>query len=291
VKTCVIGTRSSELAKIQALPIHDHLVQLGYKVSWKLFTTSGDMWQQGPLNPSRGNDFFTKEIDEALITKEVDVSIHSLKDLSVSRPQGLVFACIPTRFDPSDWLIHTQPLERIKQIATSSVRREKLLHAAWPDVEFTWIRGNVSTRIEKLKSGFTRDQPIQGTVLAAAGLKRLNIDLKGLYITPIPLEDCLPAPGQGAIVAEIRQEDHELKDDLALLSDPLTSECVSAERMLLKKLGGGCQMPLGALVEKIDHDTYLFRSMYAHENCIIKTRTIGKNLDEIIDKTLDELQI
>lgn len=291
MKTCIIGTRSSELAKIQATPIHDQLAKLGYKVSWKLFTTSGDIWQQGPLDPSRGNDFFSKEIDRALITREIDVAVHSLKDLSVSRPDGLIFACIPTRFDPADWLIHTHPLEKITKIATSSVRREKMLQAAWPKIEFTWIRGNITTRVASIKNGSVRSQLIQGTVLAAAGLKRLNIDLNGLYVTPISFDDCLPAPGQGAIVAEIRVEDQDLKASLEPLSHSLTTECVNAERMLLKKLGGGCQMPLGVLVEKINHDLFSFRSMYAHERRIVKTRYTGKNLDELLDKTANELVI
>ncbi|MFM8233970.1 MAG: hydroxymethylbilane synthase [Holophagaceae bacterium] len=291
MKSCIIGTRSSELAKIQAMPIHDHLVQQGYSISWKLFTTSGDVWQLGPLNPSRGNDFFTKEIDQALIQGEIDVAVHSLKDLSVARPESLVFACIPPRFDPADWLIHTQPLDKIITIGTSSVRREKMLQAAWPNVEFTWIRGNISTRIEKLKIGHLRDQPLQGIVLAAAGIKRMNIDLKDLFVTPISYEDCLPAPGQGAIVAEIRRDDIGLRDDLSTLSHQTTYECVTGERKLLRELGGGCQMPLGALLEKRDQDTFYFRSMYAQESCIKKTLVTGKNLDEIINKTVQQLNI
>ncbi len=290
MKICTIGTRSSELAKAQALPIHDHLVRLGYQIKWKLFTTSGDMWQHGPLNPSRGDNFFTKEIDEALISKEIDIAVHSLKDVAVSRPRELIFACIPKRLDPSDWLIHRVPFDKIIKIATSSNRRERFLRSLWPHMQFTWIRGNIQTRIEKLKVGKTNDEAFEGTVLAAAGLLRLNINFEGLGVTPIPFESCLPAPGQGAIVAEIRKQDDQLGTDLSMMSDSLTHECVTIERLLLKRLGGGCQMPLGVLVEKNAHNIFSCRSMFAYDDRVVRSAVTGTNIDEIITKTFDELR-
>ena len=243
--TVVVGTRGSRLAVKQAEGLVKHLESKGFKVDWKRYTTSGDQWLNGPLDQSRGSGFFTKELEDALVGGSVDVLIHSLKDVSLQRPEGIQTACIPAREDFADWLVMRKNAPKACVIGTSSVRRERMLKAAFLEARFTWIRGNVPTRVQRVRDGEMRGEPLHGTVLAAAGLRRLDLDLSDLDVRALTPEELLPAPGQGALLVETRGDRTDIIAALSDLHDPSTARCVGLERALLEGIGGGCQQPLG----------------------------------------------
>ena len=196
MKHVTVATRGSLLAVGQAEPLVRFLESRGYEVSWRKFSTSGDQWLQGPLDKQSGGGFFTKELEDAMAAGAADLLIHSLKDVSLERPEGIVPVCIPKREDPADWLVMRPDAPEDLVIGTSAVRRERMLRAIFPKARFTWIRGNVPTRLQRVRDGVLRDEPLHATLLAAAGLRRLGLDLEGLVVRPLtPLE--LPsAPGQ-----------------------------------------------------------------------------------------------
>jgi hydroxymethylbilane synthase len=190
----VVGTRGSDLAVRQAESMVQFLLDQGLEVTWKRFTTSGDKWLAGPLDKQVGTGFFTKELEDSLQAREVDLLIHSFKDVALERPEGTVQACVPTRENPLDWLVMRPGAPERAVIGTSSERRRRFLEKALPLATFTWIRGNVPTRLQRVREGLLRDEPLHGTVLAAAGLERLGLDLSGLDIRTFGPKELLPAP-------------------------------------------------------------------------------------------------
>lgn len=242
----VVGTRGSELAVRQAESMVDFLVKQGIEVVWKRFTTSGDKWLAGPLDKQVGTGFFTKELEDALEAGEVDLLIHSFKDVALERPKGTVTACIPRRENPVDLLVMRPDAPEAPVIGTSAERRRRFLERALPTASFTWIRGNVPTRLQRVRDGVLRDEPLHGTILAAAGLGRLGLDLSGLSVRPFTAEELLPAPAQGALFAETRGNRMDIVEALMGFHHPETARCASLERAVLAGLGGGCQQPLGA---------------------------------------------
>ena len=243
----ILGTRSSMLAVQQSEDLVAYLRAAGHTVEWKRFTTHGDQWLAGPLGKEDGAGFFTRELEEALLAKDVDLLIHSFKDVALERPAGIVTACVPKREDPADWLVMRPDAPEHPVIGTSSERRLQFLTQAMPKASFTWIRGNVPTRLQRVKDGEMRGEPLHGTILAAAGLRRLGLDLSGLSVRPFQPHELLPAPAQGALLAEAREGHGELLEALEGFHDPLTLRCVTLERQVLAGIGGGCQQPLGAL--------------------------------------------
>lgn len=261
----VLGTRGSQLAVQQSEDLVAWLRGNGHTVEWKRFTTHGDQWLAGPLGKDTGTGFFTRELEEALLAGDVDMLIHSFKDVSLERPKGIVTACVPVREDSADLLVMRPDVPANPVIGTSSERRLRFLARALPDASFTWIRGNVPTRLQRVKDGELRGEPLHGTVLAAAGLKRLGLDLSGLDVRPLAAHELLPAPAQGALLVEARDGDQALLEALAGFHHPPTHRLVSLERAVLAGIGGGCQQPLGALaVELPDGRTHL-RAAFAHE--------------------------
>ena len=242
----VIGTRGSELAVRQAEGMVQFLIDQGLEVTWKRFTTRGDAWLAGPLDKHVGTGFFTRELEESLLAQEVDLLIHSYKDVALERPEGIIQACVPRRENPVDWLVMRPDAPSNPVIGTSSERRRRFLEKALPDATFPWIRGNVPTRLQRVRDGLLRDEPLHGTVLAAAGLERLGLDLSGLIVRALRSDEILPAPAQGALLAETRANFSELRDVLRGFHDPVTERCVHLERLVLAGIGGGCQQPLGA---------------------------------------------
>jgi len=249
----ILGTRGSDLALAQARAVRDQLAlahpQL--RVDVKIIRTTGDkrldvdLANPGPL----GKGLFTKQLEEALLKGSIDAAVHSLKDLPVGLPDGLVLGAIPPRADPSDAVVSKWPggldgLPRGAKVATSSVRRAALLRHFRPDLVTVAMRGNVPTRLRKLAD----DPAIDAIVLAKAGLDRLGpVVPDGLHVAVEPR--LLPAPGQGALGIECRAEDTNTLGWLAALHCPDTARCVHAERALLAIGGGGCAAPLGALAE------------------------------------------
>ncbi len=246
----IIGTRGSKLALIQTRKVVDLLKNIkGIYVSVRVISTEGDRRQDLSLRGNGGLGLFVKEIEKALLQGEIDLAVHSLKDLPVEENCGLKLAAFLKRDDPREVLIANRfnnlneaPAGTV--IGSSSLRRVYQLQRLNNSCEFRDIRGNVDTRVKKMKAG-----QYDGIILAMAGLKRLGLEHQAAQIfTP---EECLPAPGQGAITVQIREEDFKkpglFEEITTVLNDRTTEIAVTAERELLKLLGGGCRYPVGAL--------------------------------------------
>ena len=254
----ILGTRGSDLAMAQSRMVRAALLtaQPDLAVELRTITTTGDSRTSMPLHEptAEGAGLFTKQLEEALLKGEIDLAVHSLKDLPVQTPKGLVLAAILERAPVHDLLVSRHPggitgLPEGASVGSSSPRRALLLKAHRPDLNLTPIRGNVPTRLAKVAAGGAYD----ATILAAAGLIRLGHETsvgsllieKTVLWTEV-LDWMLPAPGQGAIAVECREGD-EVEQLLSGLNHLPTSRCVEAERLVLSHLGGGCHLALGAL--------------------------------------------
>lgn len=264
----ILGTRGSELALAQSKLVADELktANPSLLIEQKIITTTGDASTTLSLHEPtvEGAGVFTRQLEQALLKGEIDLAVHSLKDLPVETPAGLVLAAILPRAPVDDLLIslHTGGIEGLPlgaNIGTSSPRRALLLKARRPDLSILPIRGNVPTRLQKVAAGVDYD----ATLLAAAGLGRLGLDLSKDVI-PVDGETLwlerlgwmLPAPGQGAIAVETRQDD-PMVDLLHVLHHEATACCVTAERLVLKYLGGGCHLALGVLAVLTEGNIFL----------------------------------
>ena len=247
-----IGSRGSQLALWQANHISALLRARGYEVEIEIIHTTGDKITDVPLamvgtKGGLGKGIFTKEIEEALAAGRVDLAVHSLKDLPTELPPGFEIAAITEREDPRDAFCSRnyskiEDLPQRARVGTSSLRRQAQLRAIRPDLDIHPLRGNVDTRLRKLEQG-----EYDAIILAAAGLKRLG--KTELVKQIIPAEIMCPAAGQGALGIEIRQGDAATRQLLEFLSDPAARAATTCERALLNRLGGGCQVPIGAFAE------------------------------------------
>jgi hydroxymethylbilane synthase len=255
VKAIVFGTRGSALALAQTKQVIAQLAVAwpGRTFELRLIKTQGDRLSESETRPLGGmlaKGLFTAELERALRDGEIDLAVHSLKDLPTAPADGLTLAAVPVRADARDVLITRGPasLEEFPPgalLATGSPRRAAQLRAARRDLLSEPIRGNVDTRIRKF-----RDRPgLAGLVLAAAGLDRLRPDLRGLTVTPLPITTMLPAPGQGALALQTRAEDQGILELARAIHDATSAYAVAAERAFLHALGGGCQLPIAAYGE------------------------------------------
>lgn len=246
--TLRLGTRGSPLALWQSRHVAALLgtAHPRLRVELVVVRTAGDASQRAdvPLASGDGKGLFVREIEEAMLEGRIDLAVHSLKDLPTEPPPGLVVSAIVERADPRDgllsvegWSLKELPPETV--VATGSPRRRAQLLHARPDLRMTDVRGNVDTRVQKLREG-----RFGALVLAMAGVTRLGID--SIPIRPIPVEISLPAPGQGAIAIEAREDDRSTRELLAPLDHAATSSAVRAERGFLAGLGGGCLAPAAA---------------------------------------------
>ncbi len=247
-----LGTRGSPLARAQVQIVQNALIESRPNLTQEIVIvrTTGDNWAAQPITAGLPTDkgMFTKELEEALLANQIDIAVHSLKDLPVELPAGLEFAALLTRADPRDVLITRAPwagwdqLPERAVLATGSLRRSAQLRMIRPDLEMVDIRGNIETRLRKL-----RENPgWHGIILAAAGLDRLHPDLVGLQVTPIDFDRMLPAPGQGVIALQGRQGDQAAATAVVCLHCFNTSTSITAERAFLQALGGGCRAAVGA---------------------------------------------
>lgn len=249
----LIGTRGSDLALWQARRVASLIAgRLGSDTRIEVVKTRGDRIQNVAFAKMEGKGFFTKELQEALLDRHVDLVVHSLKDLPTESPDGLEVIAIPERTDPADILLARKDLLDVTPanpmglppgavVGTSSLRRAAQTLALAPEVRIKALRGNVPTRIGKLRGG-----GYDAILLAAAGVGRLEIDLADLDRLVLPPEVMLGAPGQGALAIECRTGD-PITASLAALNHPSIETHVDAERRLLELLGGGCHLPLGCL--------------------------------------------
>ncbi|MCH8146351.1 MAG: hydroxymethylbilane synthase, partial [Gemmatimonadetes bacterium] len=242
-----IGTRRSDLARWQANHVVAGIGGLAGAPSVEVLyiKTEGDRITDVPLYTIPGKSFFTKEIEQALLDEQVDVAVHSLKDVATELPRGLVIGAVMEREDPRDVLLSHGgiPLEDLApgaRIGTSSLRRKALLRRWRPDLDLVDLRGNVPTRIRKLSEG-----RFDAIVLAAAGVKRLGFESR--ITAYLPLERVLPAVAQGAVALQVREDDEYVLSWVRQLDDADTRQATAAERALLGRLEGGCQVPVGAL--------------------------------------------
>ena len=242
----IIGSRGSELALWQThyvkAMLEQHFPDINLEI--KIIKTTGDKMLDVALAKIGDKGLFTKQIETALLNAEIDLAVHSLKDLQTVQPQGLVIGAVSKRETPNDILVSKKyasidELPHGAKVATGSLRRRSQLLFYRPDLEIFEIRGNVPTRITKFE-----ESDLDAMILAFAGVHRLNLDAHIAQI--IPFEIMLPAVGQGAMAVEIRSEDVELKGFLQVLNDNKTEICVTAERAFLRTLEGGCQVPIGA---------------------------------------------
>ncbi len=261
MKEIRIGTRGSPLALWQANWARESLSQSypQLRISLVRIKTKGDKLIDVSLARVGGKGLFVKEIEERLLVGRIDLAIHSMKDIPVQLPKGLHIQAIPQREDPGDVLISKghltlEKLPRGAKIGTSSLRRRAQLLSYRPDLTMVPLRGNVDTRLRKLKT-----MDLDAIVLAAAGVKRMK--LEGSISQPISKEICLPAIGQGALGLETRIADDEVNQCLSILDHGPTHQSIRAERAFLRRLGGGCQVPIAALGTVSDGGMLILRGL------------------------------
>jgi hydroxymethylbilane synthase len=294
-----IGTRGSPLALAQAdetrtrlIEAHPHLAAPG-AIEIRTIKTTGDKVQDRPLSEIGGKGLFTKEIEEALLAREIDLAVHSMKDMPTFLPEGLVIACLLPREDPRDVLITTAgdsiaTLPQGAVVGTASLRRAAQIKALRPDLSIVPLRGNVETRIAKVQRG-----DATATLLALAGLKRLH--KANLATAILSTDEILPAAAQGAIGLETRIDDDRVKALLAPLNDSATAVRVTAERACLAVLEGSCRTPIAAFAE-LEGDVLRLRALIAlpdgskvHRQDATAAASDARELGERIGRKLKEM--
>lgn len=246
-----IGTRGSDLARWQAHYVRNLIESRGGTCDIQILSTQGDREQVQAFEKLEGKGFFTKEIEQALLDHTVDLAVHSHKDLETRQPEGLTIAAVPARATAQDVLLIRHdarkdrpwlPLDKGATVGTSSVRRRDQLLLLRPDLNIQALRGNVPTRVDRLREG-----RYDAIVLAAAGLDRLELDLSDLVRLDLDPRHFVPAPAQGALALQMRENDPKL-DWLRALGDAQAATDIESERAILRALEGGCQLPFGAHV-------------------------------------------
>jgi hydroxymethylbilane synthase len=283
-----IGTRGSQLALWQARTVAQMLEAAGVAAELVIIKTSGDRLQDAPLSAIGGKRLFVKEIEDALIRDDVDVAVHSAKDMPADLPGGLELAATLPRDDPRDVIVlgaaapagdAASVLSRMgtrPRVGTSSVRRSAQLAALIPGAVFAPIRGNVDSRLRKLDQG-----EYDALVLAAAGMRRLGFADR--ISTALSSDQCVPAPGQGIIALETRRDDGSSRTAARLIHDQGAAALLDAERAVVASLGGGCQLPLGALAV-IRRDTLELHAIVCSPDGsrVVRAREAGTVPDAVV---------
>ena len=245
----IIGSRGSDLALWQAHHVKTKLEKVGCEVSIEIIQTQGDLIQDLSFDKLEGKGFFTKELELALLQGRIDLAVHSHKDLETNPPEGLCIVAVSEREDPAELLlIHPTSIEEnrlwnLKKggvIGTSSARRKSQVLAHRNDLIIKDLRGNVPTRIAKLRNG-----EYDAILLAKAGVSRLNLDLSDLIVARLDPEIIVPAPAQGVLGLQIRSNDERTKNLISPLNDTAVHALIAIERTVLNLMDGGCQLPLG----------------------------------------------
>ncbi len=276
MRTLVIGTRGSSLSLCQTGMVRVKLEDRypNYRFTLRTIKATADQNPDAPLVAMGGEGIFVKELEHALLTREADLAVHSLKDLPLRLPDGIRIAAVSEREDARDAFVsRTQQgfrqLPTGARVGTSSLRRQSQLLAQRPDLEVAEIRGNVDSRLRKLDEG-----RYDAVVVAACGLIRLG--LKARITEYLSLSVMLPEPGQGALAIEAREEDTEVLELLAGLNDAVTQRCVTAERAFLAALGGGCRVPIAAYAQADDRQLRLEGAVIAADGSrVLRDHAIG----------------
>lgn len=273
-----IGSRGSQLALWQSNHIAAALRAAGHDVSLEIIHTTGDRLQNVTFAQVGSKGMFTKEIEEALVADQIDLAVHSLKDLPTELAEPFAIAAIPVRVDPRDALVSVDfgsfaELPQGAKVGTSSLRRQAQLRAQRADLEYVEFRGNVDTRLRKLSEG-----QVQAVVLAAAGLERLG---KTEWIRErFDAEIVCPAAGQGALAIECRRDDAATLAVVGFLNDADTQFAVTAERSALNALGGGCQVPIGVYCVRLGEE-FLLRGAVAQPDGRLLLRAETRGVDAV----------
>ncbi|WP_042345555.1 hydroxymethylbilane synthase [Bacillus massiliigorillae] len=293
MRKIIVGSRRSKLALTQTNWVIDQLkgLNLPFEFEVKEIVTKGDRILDVTLSKVGGKGLFVKEIEQALLSKEIDIAVHSMKDMPAILPEDLTIGCIPEREDHRDVLISKEglTLEELKPgsvVGTSSLRRSAQILAKRPDLEIKWIRGNIDTRVQKLK-----DEDYDAIILAAAGLSRLgwSSDVVTQYLEP---ELCLPAVGQGALSIECRSDDAELLEGLAQFACPSTTKTVTAERAFLHAMEGGCQVPIAGFATMNEKEEVSLTALVASPDgkIILQEKVSGVDAEAVGNEAAKALQ-
>lgn len=280
-ETVVLGTRGSRLALTQSGTCAEKLRAVGLDVEVRVVRTTSDHHPETPLSVIDRRDVFTRQLDEALLSGEIDLAVHSLKDVPTEPPEGIILAAISGRHDPSDVLVSedewgVDDLPDGATVATGSLRRRAQLLSRRPDLRIVEIRGNVETRVRKMREG-----DADAIVLARAGLERLGLAARVPHAI-LPTEEMLPAVGQGFLTAATLA-DHPLRGIFReALNDGSGEKAALAERALLRALDGGCRVPVGALGVVAGEDVHL-RGLVASPDGALKYEgsTVGRGAEEV----------
>jgi hydroxymethylbilane synthase len=263
-----IGTRGSKLALWQAHFTQAELQRIGVESELIIIKTKGDLVQHLSFDKMEGKGFFTKEIEDALLRGEVELAVHSMKDLPTTAPEGLATTAVSYRDNPADLLIiRPEAVEegrifRFREgavVGTSANRRKAQLKDFRPDAVLKDVRGNVPTRVEKLRGG-----DFDAIFLAAAGISRLALDLSDLVVVELNPREFVPAPAQGVLAWQTNRDDHATRRLLKQLHHADVAACTNVERRVLQLMEGGCQLPLGVFCERDAQGNF-----HAHAACEI----------------------
>ncbi|MED1740423.1 hydroxymethylbilane synthase [Bacillus swezeyi] len=280
MRNIIVGSRRSKLAMTQTKWVIKKLEELNPDFTFEIkeIVTKGDRILDVTLSKVGGKGLFVKEIEQAMLAGEIDMAVHSMKDMPSALPEGLMIGCIPKREDVRDALISKghQKLADLKQgavVGTSSLRRSAQLLQIRPDLEIKWIRGNIDTRLKKLET-----EQYDAIILAAAGLSRMGWkeDVVTEFLDP---RSCLPAVGQGALAIECRASDEELLSLFSRLNDRYTQQTVMAERAFLHAMEGGCQVPIAGFATMNEEDVIELTGLVASPD----GKTVYKEKVEGID--------
>lgn len=291
MQTIRIGSRGSDLALWQANHVKRQLEALGATVTITIIQTQGDQIQDLSFDKLEGKGFFTKEIEQALLDNSIDLAVHSHKDLETNPPAGLIIAAVSERENPADILlinknaVASSELWNLKEntiVGTSSARRKSQLVGFRDDVTIKDLRGNVPTRIQKLRDGH-----YDAILLAKAGVDRLQLDLSDFHEEVLDPEQFIPAPAQGVLGLQIRESDTELAEFMKQMNHEDVASKIRLERLVLNRLQGGCQLPLGVFCP--EEGRLLVSYAEKWEDGAQWLEFEGPHDDEMVDVVLDAL--
>ena len=286
-----IGSRGSDLALWQANHVKRQLEELGCSVDISIITTQGDAIQHLSFDKLEGKGFFTKEIEQALLDNTIDLAVHSHKDLETNQPEGLKIACVSEREDPADLLliakgsIDASKVWNLKEnaiVGTSSARSKSQVLRFRDDVQIRDLRGNVPTRIQKL-----RDNQYDAILLAKAGVDRLEIDLSEFDVFVMDPTEFVPAPAQGVLALQIRESDAALFETLQKMNHPEVQKRIAVERKVLNLMQGGCQLPLGVYCDENEIVYVSYSSNWENGSNWYEYST--DNLDDLAEIIVEDL--
>ena len=291
-----IGTRGSKLAMWQAHFTQEKLSAIGIESELIIIKTTGDQIQHLSFDKMEGKGFFTKEIEDALLRGEIDLAVHSMKDLPTNPPEGLVISAVSYREDPSDILLINKnitdkskvlQLPEKARVGTSSSRRKGQLLDIRPDLQLVDIRGNVPTRIQKLEQG-----DFDAIILASAGLARLDIDTTSFHVIHFDPTEIVPAPAQGVLAWQTMANDIQTRKILLGIHQSEVSDVTNVERKVLNLMNGGCQMPLGVYCYKDKFGNYHVHAAYSTSFDLPITRVSISSAThfQLAEKVVDKLR-